>query len=110
MLKKYIYKLYCFHILFFKDKWDYPPFEAKKDKNGNIYARGAQDMKCITIQHLEAIRRLKKCGPLKRTVHLSFVPGMLEKSKIIFDSILTICPFQISPLETQNDKSKGEIR
>ena len=70
--------------LFFKDKWDYPPFGAEKDENGNIYGRGAQDMKCITIQHLEAIRRLKQSGPLKRTVHLSFVPGTLENYKKYF--------------------------
>ena len=45
------------------------------DENGNIYARGSQDMKCINIQYLEAIRRLKLNNiRLKRTVHVSFVP------------------------------------
>jgi len=59
------------------DKWYYhtPPFAAEKDEKGNIYARGTQDMKCVTIQYLEAIRRLKASGvKLKRTIHLSFVP------------------------------------
>uniref|UniRef100_A0A8C6TDU6 N-acyl-aliphatic-L-amino acid amidohydrolase n=1 Tax=Neogobius melanostomus TaxID=47308 RepID=A0A8C6TDU6_9GOBI len=42
---------------------------------GNIYARGSQDMKCVTIQYIEAIRRLKAEGhTLTRTVHLMFVP------------------------------------
>ncbi|XP_054243187.1 aminoacylase-1 [Indicator indicator] len=59
----------------FEEHWTYPPFEAVKDSEGNIYARGAQDMKCVSIQYLEAIRRLKaegKCFP--RTIHLTFVP------------------------------------
>lgn len=44
--------------------------------NGNIYARGTQDMKCVGIQYLEAVRRLKQSGiTLKRTLHISFVPG-----------------------------------
>lgn len=33
-----------------QEHWTYPPFEAVKDSQGNIYARGAQDMKCISIQ------------------------------------------------------------
>ena len=55
----------------FPESWKYDPFEAVKEENGDIYARGTQDMKCVTIQHLEAIRRLKDAGKrLKRTVHL----------------------------------------
>ena len=35
----------------------------------------AQDMKCVGIQHLEAIRRLRAAGRrFKRTIHLTFVP------------------------------------
>lgn len=46
------------------------------DANGNIYARGAQDCKCIGIQYLEAIRRLILNGQKnKRTVYVLFVPG-----------------------------------
>lgn len=59
----------------FEDKWTYKPFSAHIDEKGNIYARGAQDMKCVGIQYLEAIRRLKQNGiKLKRTLHVSFVP------------------------------------
>lgn len=59
----------------FPEKWTYDPFSAIKDKNGNIFARGSQDMKCVGIQYLEAVRRLKSKGVrLRRTVHISFVP------------------------------------
>ncbi|CAH1185343.1 unnamed protein product [Phyllotreta striolata] len=59
----------------FPEKWTYKPFDAHVDEKGNIYARGAQDMKCVGIQYLEAIRRLKQRGvSLRRTVHISFVP------------------------------------
>ncbi|XP_026394771.1 aminoacylase-1-like [Papaver somniferum] len=56
-------------------KWIYPPFDANVDEFGDIYARGSQDMKCVGLQYLEAIRRLKTSGfqPI-RTVYLSFVP------------------------------------
>lgn len=33
-----------------QEHWTYPPFEAVKDSQGNIYARGTQDMKCVSIQ------------------------------------------------------------
>nr|BAN21243.1 aminoacylase, putative [Riptortus pedestris] len=59
----------------FPEKWTHDPFGAEKDANGNIYARGAQDMKCVGIQYIEAIRKLKEDGVrLKRTIHMSFVP------------------------------------
>jgi aminoacylase len=45
------------------------------DEQGRIFARGSQDMKCVGMQYLEAIRRLRARGvaPL-RTVAVSFVP------------------------------------
>ncbi|KAL1116413.1 hypothetical protein AAG570_004887, partial [Ranatra chinensis] len=60
----------------FAEKWTHDPFGAEMDANGNIYARGAQDMKCVGIQYLEAVKRLKRQGTksLRRTVHISFVP------------------------------------
>uniref|UniRef100_A0A1B6D3W7 N-acyl-aliphatic-L-amino acid amidohydrolase n=1 Tax=Clastoptera arizonana TaxID=38151 RepID=A0A1B6D3W7_9HEMI len=59
----------------FPEKWTHSPFSADKDQSGNIYARGAQDMKCVGIQYLEAVRKLIKAGKrLKRTIHISFVP------------------------------------
>jgi aminoacylase len=58
-----------------QEKWTHDPFGAEKDANGNIYARGSQDMKCVSIQHIEAVATLKKhhLQPL-RTIHLSLVP------------------------------------
>jgi len=59
----------------FPEHWKYEPFSAHKDEEGNIYGRGTQDMKCVGIQHIEAVKRLRRSGvQLKRTVHLSFVP------------------------------------
>ncbi|XP_038214771.1 aminoacylase-1-like [Zerene cesonia] len=59
----------------FEDSWTFPPFSGHIDKDGKIYGRGSQDMKCVGIQYIEAIRKLKKAGiTLKRTLHLSFVP------------------------------------
>eukprot|EP00271_Cylindrocystis_brebissonii_P013014 TRINITY_DN32558_c0_g1_i1.p1 TRINITY_DN32558_c0_g1~~TRINITY_DN32558_c0_g1_i1.p1 ORF type:complete len:454 (-),score=69.44 TRINITY_DN32558_c0_g1_i1:1016-2377(-) len=56
-------------------KWKHKPFSAYKDENGDIYARGSQDMKCVGMQYLEAVRVLKASGftPL-RTIHITFVP------------------------------------
>jgi aminoacylase len=55
-------------------KWSHPPFDALID-DGRIYARGSQDMKCVGLQYLEAIRKLKSSGfEPTRTVYLSFVP------------------------------------
>lgn len=46
------------------------------DEDGNIYGRGAQDMKCVGIQYVEALRRCIQNGQhFKRTVYVSFVPG-----------------------------------
>ncbi|VVD03385.1 unnamed protein product [Leptidea sinapis] len=59
----------------FEESWTYPPFSGHVDKEGKIYARGSQDMKCVGIQYIEAVRKLKQQGvTLKRTLHLSFVP------------------------------------
>ncbi|KNC96055.1 N-acyl-L-amino-acid amidohydrolase [Spizellomyces punctatus DAOM BR117] len=70
-----------------EDKWTHDPFAADKLENGDIIARGAQDMKCVGIQYLEAIRILKHQNkrPL-RTVHVTFVPdeeiGGIEGMKL----------------------------
>lgn len=59
----------------FQEHWQYDPFEAVKDAEGNIYGRGAQDMKSVGIQYIEAIRRLRDEGKrFPRTLHLLFVP------------------------------------
>ena len=56
----------------FPESWKYNPFEPFKEKNGDIYARGTQDMKSVGIQHIEAIYRLKvlQKKTFKRTIHL----------------------------------------
>lgn len=59
----------------YEEKWTRLPFGAEVDEAGNIYGRGAQDMKTISIMYLEAIRRLKLNGVQpKRTIYVSFVP------------------------------------
>jgi aminoacylase len=46
-----------------------------QDGEGNIYGRGAQDMKSVGMQYLEAIRILKGSGfQPTRSVHVSYVP------------------------------------
>lgn len=59
----------------YPEEWKVDPFSAEKLDNGDIYARGTQDMKSVGIQYLEAVRRIKQAGQkLKRNVHLIFVP------------------------------------
>ncbi|XP_044489582.1 aminoacylase-1 isoform X2 [Mangifera indica] len=57
------------------EKWSHHPFGAHVDSEGNIFARGSQDMKCVGMQYLEAIRKLKAGGfqPV-RTVYVAFAP------------------------------------
>jgi acetylornithine deacetylase/succinyl-diaminopimelate desuccinylase-like protein len=58
-----------------KLKWKYDPLLAFENGEGNIYGRGAQDMKSVGVQYLESIRALKSSGyQLTRSVHLSYVP------------------------------------
>ncbi|CAI9296213.1 unnamed protein product [Lactuca saligna] len=57
--------------------WAHPPFSAIKTDDGKIFARGAQDDKCIAIQYLEALRNIIKRDPeFKpiRTLHICYVP------------------------------------
>nr|XP_039268266.1 aminoacylase-1A-like [Styela clava] len=60
----------------FLENWKCDPWAAIKDDNGDIYGRGAQDMKSVGIQYLEAIRILTKINKMsfERTIHLTFVP------------------------------------
>lgn len=60
----------------FDEYWIHKPFDGYYDsQSGKIYGRGAQDMKSVGIQYLEAIRLLKQENvQLNRTVHVSFVP------------------------------------
>jgi aminoacylase len=52
------------------------PFEALR-KDGKIYGRGAQDMKSVCMQYLEAMRFITQKNPNwtpARTIYLTFVP------------------------------------
>lgn len=57
-----------------KEAWTVPPFEAIR-KDGKIYGRGAQDMKCVCMQYIEALRQVILVGysPV-RSIYLTFVP------------------------------------
>lgn len=75
----------------YPDMWTHPPFGAEIDSSGNIYARGAQDMKSVGMQYLGAIRSLKNSGiKLKRTIHIVFVPdeetGGVHGSEALYNS------------------------
>ncbi|KAL6062906.1 adenylate cyclase [Balamuthia mandrillaris] len=71
------------------EKWDTDPFEPFENERGDIFARGTQDMKCVCIQYLEALRLFlserrkqqpqqqqeeEESRPFLRTIHVSFVP------------------------------------
>lgn len=62
----------------YADRWQHAPFAAHLDATtGRIYARGAQDMKCVGMQYLAAIGRLQRERHMRqprRTVHVCFVP------------------------------------
>ncbi len=49
--------------------------QTLQDAEGNVFARGSQHMKCVSMQYLEVIRNLKSKSfqPLD-TLYLSFVP------------------------------------
>lgn len=40
----------CVCVCVFQEHWKYDAFAAVKDTAGNIYGRGSQDMKSVTIQ------------------------------------------------------------
>jgi len=59
----------------YPEKWDHDPFAAVELENGDIVARGTQDMKCVCIQYFEAIRRLLANGfKPERTIHIALQP------------------------------------
>ena len=58
------------------EHWNTDAFAAV-EKDGRIYGRGTQDMKCVVAQYILAIGRMRQADPslrLRRTVHLTFVP------------------------------------
>ncbi|KAI6187332.1 Amidohydro-rel domain-containing protein [Aphelenchoides besseyi] len=59
----------------FPEFWTHDPYSAHREENGNIYARGAQDMKCVGIQYMEALRKLlEERKQFRRTIHLLWSP------------------------------------
>ena len=59
----------------FEEFWTHKPFDADIDADGKIFARGAQDMKCVGMQYLGAIRYFKKNKiQFRRTINVMFVP------------------------------------
>lgn len=57
--------------------WTVPPFGAVRGADGKIYGRGTQDMKCVCMQYIEAIRQLHATEPgwqPERDIYLTFVP------------------------------------
>ncbi|XP_060852760.1 aminoacylase-1-like [Rhopalosiphum padi] len=76
------------------EKWTHEPFSAYKDESGNIYARGAQDMKCVGIQYLETIRKyITENLKLKRTIHICFTPDEEIGSKFGMAKFVTTREF-----------------
>jgi aminoacylase len=59
----------------FEEFWTHKPFSADIDDEGRIYARGSQDMKCVGMQYLGALRFfIRNNMKFKRTIHVTFVP------------------------------------
>lgn len=57
-----------------QEDWTVNPFEGLR-KNGNIFGRGTQDMKCVCIQYIEALRKLVSLSyQPTRSIYLTFVP------------------------------------
>jgi len=57
-------------------EWTVPPFEGYR-RDGKIYGRGAQDMKCVCIQYIEALRKISTQDSSfrpRRSIYLTFVP------------------------------------
>ncbi|CAG9785640.1 unnamed protein product [Diatraea saccharalis] len=60
-----------------QDGWLYPPFAGHitQEQDRKIYGRGTQDMKSVSIQYYEALKRLKeKKISLLRTVYMTLMP------------------------------------
>jgi aminoacylase len=59
----------------YEEFWTHKPFSADIDEEGKIFARGSQDMKCVGMQYLAALRHFKRNNiSFKRTIHVTFVP------------------------------------
>lgn len=62
-------------VPFEEDKWKLGKPFGFKTSDGTIFGRGAQDMKSIGIQQVEAVRRLSSSGfTPRKTIYILFVP------------------------------------
>jgi len=73
-----------------KESWTVPPFEGLV-RDDKVYGRGTQDMKCVCVQHLVAIKKLRRSGFFpKRTTFFTFVPdeeiGGVDGMNVLIDS------------------------
>ena len=65
-----------------QEHWTFPAFSPTRTPEGRIYGRGAQDMKCVCVETLVALRALvqrhgqqqQPSSPYPRTLWFSFVP------------------------------------
>ncbi|CAJ0944471.1 unnamed protein product, partial [Mesorhabditis belari] len=80
----------------YREKWTHDPFSGDKDEKGNIYGRGAQDMKSNGIQYFEAIRRHFSRGikEFKRNVHIIWGPDEERGSRNGMEKFLESQEFQ----------------
>ena len=69
-----------------QSEWTVPPFDGYR-REGNIYGRGTQDMKCVCIQYIEAIRKIHTANPSwkpYRSIYLTFVPDEGKISEVLY--------------------------
>jgi aminoacylase len=79
------------------EAWTVPPFGAIRSDDGKIYGRGTQDMKCVCMQYIEAIRQLASRTTTttttttdseewipERSIYLTFVPDEEVRKKCCF--------------------------
>ena len=53
--------------------WTIPPFQGIR-KDGYIYGRGTQDMKCVCMQYIQALHKIVGQQPPERSIVVTFVP------------------------------------
>jgi acetylornithine deacetylase/succinyl-diaminopimelate desuccinylase-like protein len=60
-----------------RDDWTVNPFEGMR-RDGKIYGRGSQDMKCVCLQYIFAIQKIHNLDPdwkPARSIYLTYVPN-----------------------------------
>ena len=82
------------YAIYIQSAWTVPPFAAH-EQEGRVYGRGAQDMKCVCVQYLIALQRLRVqlqqegeregeggVKQLVRTVRLAWVPDEVRREQM----------------------------